>query len=100
MVHSREAEERSLLSDIRRRCLTSGRPRLFIARMLYVALDLQPPILNVARRVPQRLEGDADLDLESPWRDMSFRLPEKVRAQVVLPRHHVRARNEAAGLAL
>src|SRR5438067_5828296 len=68
--------------------------------MLDVALHLHAPVLNVASGVAQRLERHANLDLEAPRRDASLRLPEEVRAQIVLSWHHVRAGNEAARLAL
>src|SRR5689334_7505171 len=65
-----------------------------------VSLDLQPPILHVARGVAQRFERNANLDFETPWRHMPLRLPEKVGAEIVLTRHHVRAGNEATRFAL
>src|SRR4051812_35552872 len=99
-MHVGEAGEPSLLADVGRRRFSSRSPRLLIAGVLDVALNLKSPVLHVARGVSQRLEWDADLDLESPRRDASLRLPEEVRAQVVLARHDVGAGNEPAAFAL
>src|SRR5206468_407264 len=96
VVHPGESDERPRLSDEGRRGLTRGRPCFLITGVLDIALDLQSPILHVARGVAQRLEGDAYLHLEAPRRDAALRLPEKVRAEIVLSRHDIGARDEAA----
>src|SRR5205085_11947233 len=99
VMHTGEANHRAGLRDERRRCLTSGRPRLLITGVLDVPLDLESPVLHVTRGVPERLEGNANLDLEAPRGHASLRLPQKVRTEIVLTRHDVGARDEATRLA-
>src|SRR5437868_13248287 len=98
-MHTGESNHRAGLRDERRRCLTSGRPRLLITGVLDVPLDLESPVLHVTRGVPERLEGNANLDLEAPRGHASLRLPQKVRTEIVLTRHDVGARDEATRLA-
>jgi hypothetical protein len=50
--------------------------------------------------IAKAAERNADFDLESIVRDMSTRLPNEIRAQIILARHDVRAGNEASDLAL
>jgi len=64
------------------------------------AVELDAPPLHVSGRKPQAAERNADLHLVAPSGDPAPRLPLEVRAQVVLPRRHVGARNEATPLAL
>ena len=99
-MHVAQTDELSGLSQKRRRCLASRRPRLLVPRMLHVTDDLEPPALHTARGVAERLEGNSHLDLKPPVGDTSLRLPEEVGAQIVLTGHHIRSRNESAALAL
>jgi hypothetical protein len=75
-------------------------PSFLITAVLHAAIDLEAPLLNVGVGIAKAAEWNADFDLESIVRDMSTRLPNEIRAQIILARHDVRAGNEASDLAL
>src|SRR5207253_8377790 len=96
-LHAAQADQGARLPDERRARAARREPRILDARVLDLAHDVQPPVLRLARLIPETLERNAHLDFVSPLRDAPARLEHEVRAQVGLLPSHYCAADEPAG---
>src|SRR5207237_6083948 len=96
-MHAAQADQGARLPDERRARAARREPRILDARVLDLAHDVQPPVLRLARLIPETLERNAHLDFVSPLRDAPARLAPEVRAQVGLLPSHDCAADEPAG---
>src|SRR5256886_10981292 len=96
-MHAVQADQVARLAHERRIGPARREPGILDARMLDLAHDVQPPVLRLARLIPQALERNAHLDFVSPIGHAPARLKHEVGTQVgLLPSHHGAA-DEAAG---
>ncbi len=77
--HAGEIGQRARLRDERRRRSLGRRPRLLVAVVLHVAVDLQSPPLRRPQRIAQAAERNPDLDFVARFGDAAVRLPRRSR---------------------